>query len=1132
MKKLSYLFSLLVLFFVSGISAWADDGKYYSAETLVDPSDGLVEGKDYVLKGIGFGNCSSTYLNVPLAGNSGSTSITSDCIYQFVKAGEKDGMPTYYLKQKSNGKYLRKPGNPTDLTLQYPNENTPDGWGNKYLSLTDDISDAWEFWAGKADTVSTSRFMTNQATPDRDPMFVFTSTEAWAITDDAGTHYSRWLICWNSNHSIAHYYDVNAWFLYTDVQEILGSAKLSLLLGKLLPNGPENAFTPGVDPGQVDQTAYDELQAVFKKCEDFATNGGTEEYANQLCDELQAAYDKCQASMVTVEVGKYYFITGNKGRYNTTGSATIYCDGTSWKWDYVAEPVSDVKYAVVLEKGSKEGTYYIKSPITESYMEAINGNSNTIKSVAKGSAADYLIQHSSGPYFYMTNEGISQGVHAQANGMVCVGWTYTADASLWKFQVVPDELIQKIDSMGKQVKLNMALNSLYNDASDAYANSIAYTSEATKDNEYKSHGLLTDASQIFTSKLVDVSIEGSDLSCLLNGEISGTQEYIHSTWITSEAPNNYHFFGIDLKKAVSAVTVKYSRRMSVASWKTDQLSYPTKMRVYVANDTTQATGKWTWIGDMNATFVNEDSAMTLMGSIGFGGDYRYVRFDVVATGNNGSVTSSTIPNAKAYPFFYMSELGVYEAAYDATNSPYSQVPEADGKALKEALDQARPEILNEKATQQTIDELQSAYDKFCESYADPRLAREAYDKAQTMLDSAMVGEKLGQVSQEAYDNLKKVLADCKAKIQNVMTMATLQEVISSLQDATDKLTASAVMPEAGKYYYIISKGTALANAAVAAANNKDGQRMIMGARTADGLFDETTASCNYEYVWMLEQDEDGQQYLRNVGTGFYMNGNTTANPSTTAARTPVKVVYGRHEQFNIVILANDSTEKGSVYLNNNATSVNKYFLDGNCYYALQEVDFGEYPFTYVNISEGWQFKCLPYAIYGCNNGYMYKVLGINSSNQLVLQPTENVAPGDPFVYQLTTEGATTDGFGVDLSQGLVSKGNTVNGVEGFLSGITLTEPGYGILDGDEKIVVTTSSKVIDNNSAVVTKSVPVVTEDGYLIDVDGTLTGVDTGIEGIVIVPKDGKIYDLQGRRVTKPGKGVYIIDGKKMMLK
>lgn len=1133
MRKLSYLFSLLILSIVCGGTAWADDGKFYQADQLVTTIDGLAPGQDYVLKSVH----SNTYLNVLLEGsNAGSSSINSDCIYQFVSAGTVNGRPAYYLQQKANGQYLRKPGTKSDVTFGYPNENTPDGWGAKWLALTSDQSDAWKFWAGVATSEEGKKnvypFYSSQVTAESDPMFVFTCTDTLNDEEDADYHY-RFLSGWNAGHNIMQYIDTNAWYLYTNVSEIVGLAKLNLLLGKLLPAGPEGAFTAGVNPGDVNQDAYDALVSVYNECNALMdkVDPSTEE-ANALCDKLQAAYNTCKNSVVGVEAGKYYFITGNKGRANGTSKATIYSDGTNWKWDYAASPVTDLKYAVVLEKGSTDSTFYIKSPINGTYMEAINGSSNTIKAVQKNSAADYIIGHSSGSYFYMTQDGISQGVHAQANGMVCVGWDYNADASQWVFQTISDEMIEQIDSVAKQAELNNNLNEIFNDASTAYNNSRAFTSTATKDNEYASHGLLTEAAQIFTSP-IEGTTDGSDVSCLLNDAIQGSAEYIHSTWHANNAPNSYHFFGADLKKAVSAVTVKYSRRMSADAWKTGQLSYPTKLRVYVANDTTTATGDWTWVGDITPEFVTADT--TMAGTIEFGGNYQFVRFDVTATGNNATVTSNTIAGAKGYPYFYMSELGIYEATYDAANSPYSQVPEADGAALKTALDAARPEILAEKATQPTIDNLQSAYDKFCESYADPQLARDAYDEAKMVLDSAIVGTELGQVTQEAYNNLKSVLTESEGKIQNVMTMATLQEVINSLKDASDKLKASAVMPEPNKYYYIISTGQALENAAIAAANNKDGQRLTQGARGEDGMFDEATAMNNYEYVWLLEQDEDGQQYLRNVGTGFYMNGNTTENPTTTSAKAPVKVVYSKGGEFAVILLANDSTESGEIYLNNNASSVNKWTLDNNSSYKFQEVSFGDDPFTYVGISEGWQFKCLPYAVTGASNGQMFKVLGINSSNQLVLQTASGAAPGEPFAYKKDEgiEDVTEDDFGVDLSQGLVSKGQKVNGVEGLLSGLTLSEGGYGILSGTaDTLTVTTGSKIIGNNSAVVTKDVPTVEDGDYYLEINGTLTGVDTGIEGIVIVPKDGKIYDLQGRRVTKPGKGVYIIDGKKMMLK
>ncbi len=41
------------------------------------------------------------------------------------------------------------------------------------------------------------------------------------------------------------------------------------------------------------------------------------------------------------------------------------------------------------------------------------------------------------------------------------------------------------------------------------------------------------------------------------------------------------------------------------------------------------------------------------------------------------------------------------------------------------------------------------------------------------------------------------------------------------------------------------------------------------------------------------------------------------------------------------------------------------------------------------------------------------------------------------------------------------------------------------------------------------------------------------GVKGITVQPiSNGAIYDLQGRRVVKPLKGIYVKDGKKMIIK
>ena len=51
----------------------------------------------------------------------------------------------------------------------------------------------------------------------------------------------------------------------------------------------------------------------------------------------------------------------------------------------------------------------------------------------------------------------------------------------------------------------------------------------------------------------------------------------------------------------------------------------------------------------------------------------------------------------------------------------------------------------------------------------------------------------------------------------------------------------------------------------------------------------------------------------------------------------------------------------------------------------------------------------------------------------------------------------------------------------------------------------------------------------YMVFDDGSATGVKEIGNGRAV---DSKYYDLQGRRVVKPGKGLYIRNGKKEVVK
>ena len=58
-------------------------------------------------------------------------------------------------------------------------------------------------------------------------------------------------------------------------------------------------------------------------------------------------------------------------------------------------------------------------------------------------------------------------------------------------------------------------------------------------------------------------------------------------------------------------------------------------------------------------------------------------------------------------------------------------------------------------------------------------------------------------------------------------------------------------------------------------------------------------------------------------------------------------------------------------------------------------------------------------------------------------------------------------------------------------------------------------------------------KEDYPADSESTITvSTDTGINGITVDPSSVKIYDLQGRKVNKPTQGVYIVNGKKVVIK
>ena len=122
MKKLNYFFSLLLLLGFGGSSVQAQDGD--NVYFLGELKSTITPGEQVFLKS----KHSGKYLDVSLTGNNnGSSTLSDNCIFTFVDAGQVDGQPSYYLQSKATGQYLKAALTKNDETGDYP---FPNEYGN------------------------------------------------------------------------------------------------------------------------------------------------------------------------------------------------------------------------------------------------------------------------------------------------------------------------------------------------------------------------------------------------------------------------------------------------------------------------------------------------------------------------------------------------------------------------------------------------------------------------------------------------------------------------------------------------------------------------------------------------------------------------------------------------------------------------------------------------------------------------------------------------------------------------------------------------------------------------------------------------------------------------------------------
>ena len=1081
-----------------------------------------------------------------LCGTDWSSAVTSDCIYHFVATGNTvDGHPTYYLQQVSTGLYLG------DAVIGSEEDTSLAPFDGKMIYYTSDLDEAYEFTAlpSAADsgdprtTVNTDNYVPGT--------FVLARAEyqATGLMSYLGTYSSPFM---------SIYTDTNQWAIAT-VSKLPAGDYLLQRVNLLMPNGM-SYFKQGTTPGCVAESAYTQLEAAYNAAMQLGVESDvSEEACDAAYDALAAAVEAANNAVITVEVGKYYYFISQRstdGMY-ASGSNLLWTSGFTTPTD--PTNLNSANYMWQIEDAG-DGTYYLKNYATGTY---VGTNNSGVKLTAQPQQA-YSLSYSTsnnvgaGGFFNVMPVGNNTGLHTQVDGYKVVWWSdLAAEGDCWEVRPVDEDFLNSIADAVEQNRLNSELSELYTTARASYMGGRYYSSAATPDYFFDDLGIVTDAAQLSTN--AQCSSEGP-IEGLLDNDFT---TYFHSEW-SSSAPAENHYIQINLGEDLQTFVLKYAERLGQHA-----NARPATVRVLYTN-TPDDEASWADAGTVEftypyslttaeATTVNEAVGLT---AVELPAAARYVRLVVLSTTNNQLING--------YPFFYLSELHVYEGTYDPVNSPYEQVEQSVRTAFEAQLTAAEAALAAGTATQEGIAALQSAYDAVMAQLPVPARLTQAIADARAAAAELPVGDVPGTFPQSAYDAFLAAVSAVEATVTDDMTIAAVNEGLTKVATALSTYQSSLAMPEAGKVYTLRGMTTDANNTralnAVIYSNGNSTTEALQSMAQVDGA-DPVTPTDNLNYLWKVEAVENGNIVLRNLGTGYYFGtaDALNANVPNVEERTELPIRWtGVAGGFNLTVgdglYANFAGQNTLIVASNTAEGAD------NSAIRFVEVDMSAYNNrSYWPVEPGvYQVLCLPYAISSSfdaeTQGTAYDVLGqfedgANYTLELVQWAGSEIPAGMPFVFK-AAEGVTQlevvptyeyTGETFDMTYAEEAQTTASGALTGTLTEYEVPESENGVavlVNGTVALINSETTEVADrtvtNNSGYFN---PVTTSEKGDDSIELPGGGISTGI-GETLVDADAPVdvYTLSGVLVRKnvsaakatqglPA-GLYVVGGQKVLVK
>ena len=291
------------------------------------------------------------------------------------------------------------------------------------------------------------------------------------------------------------------------------------------------------------------------------------------------------------------------------------------------------------------------------------------------------------------------------------------------------------------------------------------------------------------------------------------------------------------------------------------------------------------------------------------------------------------------------------------------------------------------------------------------------------------------------------------------------------------------------------------------------------------VFDNTLI-CNVgdfmNYAWLINidktiQDYKTSQYLSNDGKSTAITITPTTNTVWIVSESDIAIA-DRFLCYN----SSFGSYKSKTNLAYPVDLVKGYTRDG-----LEERKLGTICLPYDVLSDDW------------GGATFYNIAGKKTENgnvtSLILEEeTGTLKAGRPYIFEATGDAfycMYLDGVGENSA----AKASDYNGLCGSLEGTSVAEDMY-LISNNKVVKCGKDCNIAGNRAYIKMGDVPDFQEMQQMSKSTLSLSiggGDSTNIEAAAIENTNNTvIYNMQGQRVVAPAKGVYIVNGKKMILK